>query len=276
MKVKLLAFDSFSVRSMATRVGNILLDPGIAIGPSRYGLEPSKKELEALRKGRLLIMKELKTVKEVFISHYHYDHHPFPGDKEFSYAAYKDKVVYAKDWHNKVNLSQRKRGYVFEKIAKPIAKEIIYADGKELSYVFSPPVWHGKPNTRLGYVLMIVIKDIVFAPDVQGPVAIETAKWIIEQNPKLLIIGGPPTYMLGYKFSHKDLEKAIENMKYIIDHSSIKTIVVDHHLLRDLDYKHNFGEVFSYGEQKGVIVETAAEFMNKKILQLEARRKELK
>ncbi|MCD6590114.1 MBL fold metallo-hydrolase [Candidatus Woesearchaeota archaeon] len=285
MEIKLLAFDSFSVRSMATLVKTnkhkILLDPGIAIGPSRYGLSPSRLELEALERDREKIIRELKKVNEVFISHYHYDHHPFPDDEEFVKAAYQDKTIYVKDRNKNINFSQKKRGYVFEKIAKPIAREIIYCDGLEIDdLMFSPPVWHGRENTRLGYVIMIYIRDantaLVFAPDVQGPMVKSTAQWITERNPGLLIIGGPPTYMLGYRMTKKDLSMAQENLIWIMDNSNVKTIIVDHHLLRDINYRENFRNVFSHGEHVGVKVLTAARFMGMKERLLEARRKELK
>lgn len=45
-----LAFDSFGVRSMATFVETddlrILIDPGVSLMPSRYGLEPHLLEWE--------------------------------------------------------------------------------------------------------------------------------------------------------------------------------------------------------------------------------------
>ena len=53
MKIIPIAFDSFGVRSMATYVETdkkILIDPGAALGPSRFGLPPSKQELKMLDK----------------------------------------------------------------------------------------------------------------------------------------------------------------------------------------------------------------------------------
>ena len=51
MKIIPLAFDSLGVRSMATGVETdlrIIIDPGAALGPSRYNLPPSKIELQRL------------------------------------------------------------------------------------------------------------------------------------------------------------------------------------------------------------------------------------
>jgi len=60
-----------------------------------------------------------------------------------------------------------------------------------------------------------------------------------------------------------------------MEKTNIKNIVIDHHLLRDLNFKEELKDVYKFGEQLGVKVITAAEFLGKKNLQLEAHRKEL-
>lgn len=278
MKLMLLAFDSFSVRSMATYIEskiNILIDPGIAIGPSRYGLAPSKYEWKALDEGRKKIINYLKSTQVITISHYHFDHHPFYDDHEFNQAAYKDKIVFTKST-TKINFSQKKRHSIFEKIAKPLAKELNYADNNEyqikgVKIRFSKPVFHGKENSRLGYVVMVTVeseKRIMHCSDIQGPITKETTELIINENPDILIIGGPPTYFLGWRFSTRDLNSAIQNLKKILDNTDTSTIILDHHLLRDLKYRERIN---LFGNK----VITAAEFLNIKIKQLEARRREL-
>ena len=51
-----LAFDSFGVRSMATFVETddlkVLIDPGVALAPVRYGLEPHPLEWQRLDEAR--------------------------------------------------------------------------------------------------------------------------------------------------------------------------------------------------------------------------------
>jgi len=62
VEVRLLAFDSLGTRSMATVVetgsGRILIDPGAALGPRRYGLPPHPIEKERLREHKELIQEE--------------------------------------------------------------------------------------------------------------------------------------------------------------------------------------------------------------------------
>lgn len=287
MKIIPLAFDSFSTRSEATLVEtkklNILIDPGIAIGPSRYGLPPAPIELNTLEKGRKLIINKVKKCKVIIITHYHYDHHPYPDDDEFNEAAYKNKIILTKDGKNHINLSQKKRAFIFNKIASKLAKEIHIADNNSFVFnnikiEFSPPVFHGPEKTRLGYVVMASVKEgnkkFVHGSDAQGPVTKKATDWMIKQNPNLLLIDGPPTYFLGWKFSYKNLELARKNVIRIMKKTKTKNIIVDHHLLRDLKYKEKF-EVYEKAKKLKVKIQTAAEYLGKRNLQLEAHRKEL-
>ena len=57
----------------------------------------------------------------------------------------------------------------------------------------------------------------------------------------------------------------------IMEHTQC-SLVLDHHLLRDLKYKERFSQLYgTYGEK----IKTFAEFNGKKNEQLEAKRKEL-
>ena len=50
MEVIPVAFDSFGARSQCTFVKcrnlNIIIDPAVELGPSRYGLSPHEKEIK--------------------------------------------------------------------------------------------------------------------------------------------------------------------------------------------------------------------------------------
>lgn len=82
MKVIPLASESLGVRSLATYVKTkdvgILIDPGVALAPDRYGLKPNDIEFEKLREMRNKINDYAKKSNVITISHYHYDHYtPF-------------------------------------------------------------------------------------------------------------------------------------------------------------------------------------------------------
>ena len=99
----------------------------------------------------------------------------------------------------------------------------------------------------------------------------EAKDYIISQKPDLLIIDGPPTIFLGWKFSRKNLEDASNNLVEIIKKLDCEIILV-HHLLRDLKYRENFPEPYKIGGKR---VKTFAEYLGKENNALEAHRKEL-
>jgi len=277
MNVKPLASESLGVRSMATYVVTddckILIDPSAALGPKRYGLSPHQKEKIALSKTKEKIAATAKKCDILTISHYHYDH--FDPDESF----YKGKKVFAKDISKNINKSQKKRGNDFKNIQQNDC-DLVYCENSkhkigDTEIVFSPPFFHGPENVRLGYVIMTMIDDgkkrLLHASDVQGPVTKDATKYIIDQNPDLLILDGPATCYLGWRFSYKNLQKASDNLVKIIKTLDCE-IILDHHLLRDIKYK----EVFSVPYQiAGKRLKTFAEYLGKENNTLEAQRKKI-
>ncbi len=277
-----LAFDSFGARSMATYIEtaevNILIDPAVALSPKRYGLPPHEKEIE--RKERL--WKEIKqyatTADILVITHYHYDHHN-PSAPEI----YKDKIVYIKDPKNNINYSQKNRAKHFLNAINNRAAEITVTDGAQFSHgpveiAFSEAVCHGV-SSKLGYVVETFIDDggerFIHTSDVEGPALDDQTTFIREHAPQTLILDGPMTYLLGYAYPSKYLRKSVENLIEIIQKTNIETIIPDHHLARDLEYKSQIHEVYEKAEDADVDILTAAEYTGKEADLLEAQRKEL-
>ncbi len=288
MKIFLVAYDSYGVRSMATylKVGrtSLFLDPGVALGPSRYGLSPTNPELLAESICRKKIMELCKNASIVFVSHYHYDHHPFPEDKDMYISCFKDKIVLAKDIKRNVNLSAKKRGKVFEDNVRDIARELHYADGKEFNFgnIFikvSPAVWHGEEKSKVGKVIMLYLeyknKSFLFGSDAQSLANKQALNFVIENNPDILIVDGYPTLFVGWKFSKQSLKKATGNLKKAIEKIDAKVIILEHHIVRDINYKEKMKEIFELAHEYGKKVLNAAEYHGVEPLYLEARRKEI-
>ncbi|NMC09986.1 MAG: hypothetical protein GYA39_03275 [Methanothrix sp.] len=282
MKVLPLAFDSFGVRSMATYVETkdmkVLIDPAVSLGPRRYGLPPHRLELERMD----LTWNDIKNYASkcdlLIVTHYHYDHHN-PDDIDF----YKDKTLYIKDPKNNINKSQLERASHFLKELQGLPKAVEFADGRSFQHAattikFSPPVYHGT-NSRLGYVLETSIscqgEKMVFSSDVEGPSLVEQADFILRENPDLLILDGPMTYMLGYRYSQESLARSVANITKIISETTVKVLILDHHLLRDQNYKAKLANVYECAEENGVRVLSAAEYVGREPDLLEARRKDL-
>ncbi len=294
IRVVPLAAESLGTRSMCTYLETpnlrILLDAGVSLCPSRFKLPPHPREFEAIKKARRNIVKFAKRADVVTISHYHFDHHtPSYEDwlcnwteAETAQQIYGGKIVLAKNYRTKVNASQRKRGWIFEKTGGKHAEKLEFADGRIFSFGetklrFSRPVCHGLPNTPLGWVLMTTIdycdERVMFAFDVQGPIDDATLPIILAEKPQVVIIGGPPLYLADFRVSEQQIQRGIRNLQALS--RKISTVVLEHHLLRDARWRDEAKQVFEAARDSGNKVVTAAEFLGKEDCLLEARRKQL-
>ncbi len=259
MRVIPLASESLGVRSLTTFVEasgvKILIDPGVALGPKRYGLPPAETEIRTLHQMRRKLQGYARRADVVTISHYHYDHHtPFfeglyeSSSEEYAREIYSGKLLFIKHPRENINFSQRKRSWAFLKNAEPIAKKIEFADGKVfnlggVTLEFSPAVPHGSDGSKLGFVVMTLIDDgserMIHASDIQL-LNRKAVEWIVEKVPDLLITGGPPTY-LG-KRAEGSWETGIKNLNEIIRETNAG-IILDHHIVRDKRYPEFFSEL---------------------------------
>jgi len=284
MKVIPVCSESLGVRSLAvfveTKDVKIFIDPSAALG-MRYGLEPSEEEWNALSYFKEKIRKMAEKCDVITISHYHYDH--YDPDENF----YEGKKVFAKDIKNNINKSQKVRGEGFkENLQKFKNAELIYCDSKIYEFgntkiKFSDPVPHGEEKTKLGFVLMTVVEEkqsdgkilkILHTSDIGGAVDEVSKNYIISEKPSLIIMDGISSYLAGYRIKRKDIEISRKNINEILEKTDGK-LILDHHLLRDLNYKSYFPEVYTTYANR---VKTFAEYLGTENNMLEARRKELK
>jgi len=277
-----LAYDSFGVRSMSTFVetddARILIDPAVSLAPIRYGLPPHPIEWRRMGESWGKIKEYAGLADILIVTHYHYDHHD-PEEPE----VYKGKIIYLKHPTENINLSQRDRAAHFLEALKGFPKSLEYADGKEAQIrrtriCFSKAVCHGT-NPRLGYVTEVSIshsgEKVVYTSDVEGPSLDDQVQFILKERPDALIVDGPMTYMLGFRYSYKSLEISNQNLMRAIRETELNTLILDHHLLRDLSYRMRMAPVYAAAESKNVKVLTAAEFAGRKVEMLEALRREL-
>ena len=294
IKVQPLAFESFGVRSMCTYVETsdvkILLDAGVSLGPNRFGFPPHPKEYFALKKRRELILHAAEKAEIVTISHYHFDHHTpsftdwanLWSSAEISAKIYRGKIVFAKNFKSRINFSQRRRGWLFRKKAGSLSARLEYVDGRSFHFGrtiirFSPPVFHGREDSELGWVLMTVIEyegeKVLYAPDVQGPICEETLRMILSESADLAIIGGPPLYLADFRISKEMISKALENIAAITRH--VPVTILDHHVLREKKWREILQQVIDESSSIGHSLITAAEYAGEPNRLLEADRKVL-
>jgi len=282
MEIVPIAYDSMGVRSMATFLEtkdvSILIDPGVSLAPKRYRLPPHRVEIERMNQKWEEIKGMMKRADLAIITHYHYDHHD-PNEVEI----FSGKKLLLKHPVEKINRSQMERAKFFLEQLKAVNVDIDYCDGKSYEIgktvvEISDPVFHGA-DSRLGFVLEVYVDDgkksFLFSSDVEGPNNAEQLAFMLEKSAQVVFIDGPMTYMLGYRFSHKSFQNSVENLKRLIAETDVKTLVIDHHLTRDLNWRERMQEVFKAAEQLGVEVESAAEFAGVEEELLEAKRAEL-
>jgi uncharacterized protein len=282
MDVRLLACESLGVRSLATAVSTArhryLIDPGVSIPPRRSSLPPHPIELAASYLARERIVAEAAAADTIILTHYHHDHFtPFAfrehewSDTERARALYRGKRLLAKSAAHHLNRNQRLRAgtlaaFQFE------AEEADDHDFGEL--VMSAPVPHGEPETNRGCVVMALFREggdtFAFASDVQllNDRAIEI---LTAWQPSVCIVSGPPLYLDVITPAMR--EAAAGRARALT--AAVKTLVIDHHLTRTLDYGAWLAPIAAEAAGRGNRVVTGAEFAGRAPLLLEARRKEL-
>lgn len=277
-----LGFDSFGVRSMATYVETddvkLLIDPGVSLAPLRYGLEPHPLELQRMDEVWSDIENYSSISDILIITHYHYDHHD-----PYMTQIYNGKIVVIKNPNENINFSQMKRAKYFLEKIKNLPSKILIADGNIYRFgdtilSFSKAVFHGT-NSKLGFVVEVSVKSggekFLYTSDVEGPSIEDQVNFILNEKPQILFVDGPMTYMLGYRYSRKSLELSIENIIKIINLNCIETMVLDHHLLRDLKFRDHISRVYDIAKDFNCKIITAAEFCGRSIEMLEAHRRNL-
>jgi predicted metallo-beta-lactamase superfamily hydrolase len=260
IKVTPLAAESFGVRSMCTLIETpdvaVLLDAGVSLCPYRFRLPPHPIEFKTIKRLRKRIAEAADKAEVVTISHYHFDHHtPSYEDwlcnwteaNETARQIYQDKTVLMKNPREKINASQRKRAWLFQKTGGKHAKALETADsktfafGKETVLRFSEAVFHGPDDSRLGWVVMALVEyrseRFMFAPDVQGPMSTRTLELIKAAKPQVIMIGGPPFYLGGFKVAEAQLQLGLKNLVAVVETAPLT--ILEHHALRGEPWNQN-------------------------------------
>lgn len=281
MRILPLAADSMGARSMATYVEtrdcNILIDPNVRLAPKRFGLPPHPTEKKRRAEMWRLIRDRATKAKVFTVSHYHYDHHNPDAPSVF-----KGKIALLKDYEKKTNANQRTRGRRFAKKIGRYAKEIAIADGKNFQFgrteiTFSEPVVHGVTE-KMGYVVEACIREgeraFVHTSDIVGGSSSDQIDFILQQNPQTVLMDGALSYMMGI-YGKENMKRSQRNIVRLVRDSNIRTLIIDHHLLRERKWMERIPKVFQAAKKAKVKVLTCAGYVGRSDDLLEARRKEL-
>jgi predicted metallo-beta-lactamase superfamily hydrolase len=142
---------------------------------------------------------------------------------------------------------------------------------------FPEAVVHGSEDSMLGWVTMAVVEieaeRFMFAPDVQGPMSNHTLDLIKVAEPNVIMLGGPPFYLGGFRVEMAQLEQGLRNLESIVQ--TVPVVILEHHALRDESWKQKIGEIYPKASAAGHSIVTAAEYAGYENVFLESKRKQL-
>jgi hypothetical protein len=276
--LKILGAESLGVRGLCCVVEvenrKIVIDPGLALGYQRHRLLPHPAQVAVGEQVRRRILAELKGATDVVMSHFHGDHVPLPNANPYQLKAQQAaplcrKVqLWVKGPQGLSDNMLRRR----ESLGKVLGRELPNVEGqRDGTLAFSPPVAHGRLNTKLGTVMMTRIewKDTVFvhASDIQLLDG-EVVSLILDWQPDIALVGGPPLYLPWLSSRYQEI--AWENARRLARH--VDTLILDHHLLR---CEEGLSWLDRLSSETGHRVICAADFMERPRRLLEARRAQL-
>lgn len=157
-----------------------------------------------------------------------------------------------------------------EKHVEEPLDSVHYADGQTVKIGdtiirFTEPLFHGIEYSKTGWVLAIIIEKgdekFLYTSDIQGPTIEDYAEWIIHEDPDFLIMDGPATYLLGYMLNNFNLDRSVRNASRIIRESDAETILYDHHLTREADFREKTEGVWNAAEEAECDVLTYKEYL---------------
>lgn len=278
MKIKILGTESLGVRGLSCEVvlknRKIVIDPGLALGYRRFGYLPHPAQVAVGEHVRMKIFDTLAETTDVVFSHFHGDHVPLPDANPYQLDAYHAAHLLQKVrlWSKGPEGLSRHMTARRETLIEILGRELPNTEGqKDGPLEFSSPVPHGDPHKNPFTVMMTRIEDedgvFVHASDIQllDREAVETiAAWC----PDIVLASGPALYLDS--LSPHQQKKAWANGIHLA--RSVKTLILDHHLLRS---KSGLDWLEHLASETGGQVLCAADFMGHERCLLEARRVEL-
>ncbi len=137
-------------------------------------------------------------------------------------------------------------------VEEPLAN-IHYADGETIkagntTIRFTEPLFHGIEYSKTGWVIGMIVEKgedkFLYTSDIQGPTIEDYAECVIRENPDFLIMDGPATYLLGYMLNNFNLNRSVKNASRIVKECDFETILYDHHLTRETNFKERTEEIW--------------------------------
>ncbi len=279
MKIIPIAADSMGVRSMATFVEagglKILIDPGAALGPERFGLPPHSVEKWVLGKSVDRIKLYMRIADVVIITNYHPEHF-----YDISYEMYSGKRVLLKNPNSQIPAHQRNRAFGFIKAAKELSCQVSYADEeevkiKEVILRFSPSLLSN--DTKTDSCIMVEVEEnerkFLFSSCVNGFLDKKGLTYTVSSKPDTLYLDGPDISSLNDVEQEARVKTRIKEIGMMIKDTPITSIILDHHIKRSTEWIDYITDISAIASGRNVEITSAALLRGEDEKLLEARRK---
>ena len=168
-----------------------------------------------------------------------------------------------KKWQSYNQIPEIKSDYI--KIIFPENKTFKFG-GTKLR--FTKPLFHGIEYATVGWVFATIIEyngeKLLHSSDLSGPIIEDYAEIIIKENPKIIFLDGPTTYLFGYILNRINLNRSIENTIKILEETDSELIIYDHHLTREKRFRDRTKKIWNIANQMNKKILTAAEYFGEK------------
>jgi uncharacterized protein len=282
MQIIPLAADSMGVRSMATYVetrdAGILIDPGADLAERRQGLPPHPLETDRLRKSVERISLFVKSARIIVITQWDPEHIRFQAPEWM-----RGRRLLVKNPNLCLSPERRTQAFEFLKTVRNACEEIVFADGGTFAcgatrIAFSDFAPAHPADPREASIPLVVSEGdeaFAFSSDTLGVYPDPTALFLASAKPTVLYLDGPETDSAGRTVRRPASAPLIRRMRRLIAECGARRVLVDHHMTRDPDWRRRAEPLFQAAVERGMVVQTAAEYRGEENLELESRRKTL-
>ncbi len=271
MEIEILGTETLGVRGLSTSIDRILIDPGVALGFSRYNLHPHPVQAVVGDEVKGKIVSAWESAEDIIISHLHGDHIPLLNPNPFQLGI---EVLPsnsdARIWVKAEKFCRGVERIRFTALKRRFGDQMVEAKpgvGDGLLEFIGPFPHTGRSNTMV--LGTIVRKDGTLLhlsdADISSWEVIRAAKRI---NPDFIIADGPSLYRLDREYMKSYLSRASKLV------NSCGSLIVDHHLMRCDEGVKWLNSLKKIGEGKCNVF-SASEFMLRPFTMLEAWRRTL-
>jgi predicted metallo-beta-lactamase superfamily hydrolase len=276
MDIEILGTESLGVRGLSCFIRadnrNILIDPGLAQGFTRYGFHPHPIQAIFGEKIKWDIIRKWIISTDIVITHFHGDHTPLYNANPFQLhlsmlpMPRNDAILWVKSREYLIGVERLRE--------KPVVKLFnrcmrAPCSSEDNIIEVSKPVSHGLSNNTT--VLLVKITDgsktFVHMSDTQL-LCREAVEITLSWKPDIVVTDGPPIYRWIRSLPRDEYLKLIKlaenNALGLADNTDL--LIIDHHLLRCWEGV----KWLQHLKDKTDHIMCAAEYMRKPILLLEA------